>query len=283
MGREEDQNNDAMQRRYERFMRRLQQNDPNGAAEEFSRFCHWLRHGDLRLSNRTLTAFHEAWLEIFWQSRRHDLMLQAGRDAEQFFGKSPEWSYAQGEALFNLGRFEEAHAILVTLTTEDFDDPMLFYLLACLAERRGEDEEARRLFQTANRLDPENFLVPVTMTEATAVEQFHHCLEELPSSIQNHVTQLPIYVSPFPSDQLLLSGEEPLDPLTLGLFQGRPAGDPASPWPSDQPAILLFHKNIAKVAADFETLDEELRKTIFHEIGHYLGFDEDQLEEMGLA
>jgi predicted Zn-dependent protease with MMP-like domain len=275
---------EAMKRRYERYIRRVQQNDPNAAAEEFARLCQWLRKSDLRLSSRTMMAFSESWIELFWQCRRHDLMLQVARDAEQSYGKSPEWTFAQGEALFNLGRFEEAQAALLSLTTEDFDDPMLYYLLACLAERRGDEADARRLFQTANRLDPDNFLIPLPLTESAALEHYRNCMEELPTTIAAHVKNLPIFVSPFPSDELILSGEDPLDPLVLGLFQGQPVSlAETSSWPSDQPAILLFHKNIAKVAGDFETLEDELRKTLFHEIGHYLGYDEDQLEEMGLA
>jgi predicted Zn-dependent protease with MMP-like domain len=281
MGREDF--SDAMLRRYERYIRRLRDNDPNAAGEEFSSLCRSLRRNDLRLSSRAMIAFSEAWIDLFWQCRRHDLMLQAARDAEQVFEKSPEWTFSQGEALFYLGRFEESQALLAPLTTEDFDEPMLYYLLACLAERRGDEEDARRLFQTANRLDPESFLIPLPIGESAAIEHYRNCLNDLPASIAAHVNNLPIFVTPFPSDDLILSGEEPLDPLVLGLFQGQPVGAPTSSWPSDQPAILLFHKNIAKVAADFETLEDELRKTLFHEIGHYLGYDEDQLEEMGLA
>ena len=273
----------ALSRRYERFTQRMQENDQNSAAEEFARACHYLRRSDLRLSNRTLMAFSEAWIELFWQCRRHDMMLQAARDAEALFGRNPEWTFAQGEALFNLARFEEAQATLEPLTTEDFDDPMLFYLLACLSERRGEDEKARRLFQTANRLDPENFLMPIDLTEEAAVEHYRHCLEELPTAIQVHVRDLPIFVSPIPSDELLHAAGDSIDPLVMGLFQGQPLGAEPGAYVTEQPSVLLFHKNIGKVAADYETLEDELRKTLFHEIGHFLGFDEDQLEEMGLA
>ena len=90
-------------------------------------------------------------------------------------------------------------------------------------------------------------------------------------------------VSPFPSEELITTCEPPIDPLVLGLFMGRTLGDPETSWASDQPRILLFHKNIGKIASDPEAPDEELRKTLFHEVGHFLGFDEDQLEEMGLA
>ena len=70
-------------RRYERFMERVRADDPNAAAEEFARFCHWMRRSDLKISKRTLAAFTEAWIELFWQCRRHDLMLSAAEDAEK--------------------------------------------------------------------------------------------------------------------------------------------------------------------------------------------------------
>lgn len=274
---------DAMAHRYERFMERVKNQDPNAAAEEFAKFCHWLRRTNLKLSSRALVAFSEAFIDLFWQCRRHDLMLRVAEDAQEAFGDDPEWSFARGEALFNLGRFKESREMLEKLTQEDFEEPMLYYLLACLAERRGEDDNAHRLFETAHRLSPKEFSVPVAVGEDEAVAIYEECLLELPDPIVWHLKDVPIFVSALPPDALILETEPPTDPLIMGLFCGQPRAETTTSWPDDQPRILLFHKNIAKVAADRETLEDELRKTLFHEVGHYLGFSEDQLEEMGLA
>lgn len=272
-----------MARRYERFVERIRQQDANTAAEEFGKFCHWLQRSNLKISNRVLAAFAESWIDLFWQCRNFEMMLRVAEDAEGIFGKDPEWRFARGEALFNLGRFEEAREALEPLTLEEFDEPMVYYLLGCLAERRGEDEPARRFFETAHRLSPQEFAIPAQISEEEAIEIYEQCMVELPDPIAWHLKEVPIFVSPLPPDDLIQTFDPPLDPLLLGVFLGQPRGAAESSWASDQPRILLFHKNIAKLADDFETVDDELRKTLFHEVGHYLGFDEDQLEEMGLA
>ena len=274
---------EIMAHRYEKFMQRVCEQDPNGAAEEFARFCHGLRRTSFKIPDRALAAFSEAWIDLFWQCRRYDLMLKVAEEAQAAFGEDPEWAFTRGEALFNLGRFQEACEILEVLATEDFDDPMLYFLLACLAERSGEDEAAGRLFATAHHLSPKEFAVPVPITEDEATSIYEECLLELPDPIAWHLKEVPLFVSALPDDPLIHSFTPPLDPLLMGVFLGQPRGEATSSWASDQPRIVLFHKNIAKLAGDSETLEDELRKTLFHEVGHYLGFDEDQLEEMGLA
>lgn len=273
---------EVIQHRYERFLHCIQQQDPNGAAEEFGRLGHWLRRTSTKVSMRALSAMAEAWIDLFWQWRRFDLMLKVTEDAEATFGPDPEWSFARGEALFNLARFDEARAVLEPLTHEDFEDAMLYFLLGCLAERRGEDEQARRLFETAHRLSPKEFALPAQISEDDAIAIYEHCLVDLPDPIIWHLKDVPIFVSPLPTDDLIRSVPG-VDPLIMGLFMGQPAGEERSPWASDQPRILLFHKNIAKIAEDFDTLDDELRRTLFHEVGHFLGFSEEELEEMGLG
>ena len=41
-------------------------------------------------------------------------------------------------------------------------------------------------------------------------------------------------------------------------------------------------RNLARRSADREELIEQLRITLFHEVGHFLGLDEDDLEARGL-
>jgi predicted Zn-dependent protease with MMP-like domain len=53
-------------------------------------------------------------------------------------------------------------------------------------------------------------------------------------------------------------------------------------WGALPATIQLFRCNLARVASDREELLEEVRVTLLHEIGHYLGLDEDDLEARGL-
>ena len=68
---------------------------------------------------------------------------------------------------------------------------------------------------------------------------------------------------------------------TLGLFTGPEFADEGNvPLP---PQIILFLDNLWNFAAGNEEIFcEEVRTTFLHELGHYLGLDEDELTERGL-
>jgi len=83
-----------------------------------------------------------------------------------------------------------------------------------------------------------------------------------------------------PSDDVLAEGFEP---DILGLFTGDPHGTSAEHSNPSPPQILLYLDNLWDYAeADVEVFREEVRLTYLHELGHYLGWDEDQLTERGL-
>jgi predicted Zn-dependent protease with MMP-like domain len=77
---------------------------------------------------------------------------------------------------------------------------------------------------------------------------------------------------------LLNEGE---DPDLLGLFVGPALADPdESPLP---PQIILFLENLWEFSDGHEDrFREEIRTTYLHELGHYLGLDELDLEKRGL-
>jgi predicted Zn-dependent protease with MMP-like domain len=211
-------------------------------------------------------------------------VARAAEKAAGVLGDDPDWSFARGESLFNLGRFEEARNALEPLARGgDIEEPMTLYYLACLAERRGEHRRAKTFFEKAHRLDPESCTLPVPVTEEEALRVYRECLSELPEEIASSLGDIPIYVDGLPSDELIRMDDPPLDPLVLGVFLGVPAGEERGSWPDAQPRIVLFHRNIAKAGGDRELLRKELRTTLFHEVGHAIGLDEEQLAAMGLG
>ncbi|MBI5383377.1 MAG: metallopeptidase family protein [Verrucomicrobia bacterium] len=103
-------------------------------------------------------------------------------------------------------------------------------------------------------------------------------LKSLPAPLREKARALPVTFEPWPNDALV---EEGIEPDTLGLFVG---GDYAEGEHSVIPSqIILFLENIMDmVEGDEEEFRAELRTTLLHELGHYLGLDEDGLFDRGL-
>ena len=105
-------------------------------------------------------------------------------------------------------------------------------------------------------------------------------LGALPKQLQAAARTLPITYEPCPGRALIADG---IEADTLGLFVGDSYADSSSsdsPLPSQ---IILFLNNLWELAeAKEEIYGREVRTTLLHELGHYLGLDEDGLTERGL-
>jgi predicted Zn-dependent protease with MMP-like domain len=84
-------------------------------------------------------------------------------------------------------------------------------------------------------------------------------------------------------DDCLAAGEDlPGDDL-LGLFEGASLSDPTPDDLDSLPRIRLFLDSLWDYAEDDpEVFRQEVRITLLHELGHYLGLNEDQVADMGL-
>lgn len=106
-------------------------------------------------------------------------------------------------------------------------------------------------------------------------------LLSLPTNLRNEAEDCRIEFSEMDG---LIDIDEDLDPDLLGLFEGNTRGDPLPETPDEMPRIRLFLDNLwDECAGDLATYRHEVRITFLHELGHYLGLDEDEVAELGLA
>ena len=103
---------------------------------------------------------------------------------------------------------------------------------------------------------------------------------KLPDELRGYAEKLPVVYHDWPSEEIL--GVE-FEPDILGMFVGEPLGIIGGDSNAVAPQILLFLENIYDYA-DFDAaaFREEIRVTYLHELGHYFGWSEDDLEARGL-
>lgn len=113
-----------------------------------------------------------------------------------------------------------------------------------------------------------------------AQEEVRATLAELPDELRERALTLPVVYERVPSAELI---EDAIEADTLGLFVGEAFPD-GEGGPSPLPAqIILFLENLWDFAeGDEETYLDEVHTTYIHELGHYLGLNEDELDERGL-
>jgi predicted Zn-dependent protease with MMP-like domain len=113
---------------------------------------------------------------------------------------------------------------------------------------------------------------------AVALAEVEKTLAALPKPLRGRAEKLPVTFERQPNVDLQADG---IEADTLGLFTGPEFADEENvPMP---PQIILFLENIWDVAETDEKLfREEVRTTFLHELGHYLGLDEDDLTVRGL-
>ena len=158
------------------------------------------------------------------------------------------------------------------------------HVLALTEEREGRFADADAAFARAAALDPQGFPLPERMTREAFEKEVAAATDLLPPDFRRHLGEVAVTVEPLPSEDVLLDGTPPLDPELLGLFVGVSLPERSFQGPGGDlpPRILLFQRNLERYAVGADTLREELRRTLYHELAHYLGFDEEQMAEMDL-
>lgn len=102
----------------------------------------------------------------------------------------------------------------------------------------------------------------------------------LPNALRAQASQVPVTCEPEPCAALVADG---IEPDVLGLFVGEAfdiAGGSSMPIPAQ---VILFLQNLwDESGGDWTTFRFEVRRTYLHELGHFLGLNEEELGERDL-
>jgi len=114
----------------------------------------------------------------------------------------------------------------------------------------------------------------------TAGDEVRATIEALPADLARHAAAVTVIFEPEPGPALIEDGWEA---DLLGMFSGNAVGTPVDVHSPSPPQIRVFYENLWNMTQGAEAdYRDEVRITYLHELGHYLGLDEDDLDERGL-
>lgn len=175
---------------------------------------------------------------------------------------------------------EESLQDALAWLAEEPDSADAHYEAGLAYEELGDDAERQRHFLRTLQLDTLDATVPLSGYEAIICDQVERTLAELPPPFAERLGAVTVLVQQRPSRSMV---EDGLDPRLLGLFEGATAAELAlgdAPLVATQ--IYVFSHNLASAFEDEVSLREEVTITVLHEVGHFFGLEEEDLERLGL-
>ena len=108
-------------------------------------------------------------------------------------------------------------------------------------------------------------------------------IDKLPKDFRQQLRNVAIVVETRPSKELLLAeGLDPREDTLYGIYQGVPLPDRSALDPPLLPdKITIFAEPLLEDFPDPDELREEIRLTVLHEIAHYFGMEEEDIEDLG--
>jgi predicted Zn-dependent protease with MMP-like domain len=218
-----------------------------------------------------------------WLDGEQQAAVETARLGTLLFPNDVDSVLEYGRLLVDMGRHAEAIPVLEQGTRIAADDADLWFELGIAAEF-VEDwnlrlDAFRRVWQIEHRFEAVESRL-LSDDEAVAVAEA--AVERLPAQVRSAVGQVAIIVEDYPEEWVVTDAAA--DPRVLGLFDGPTHGFETSlDAVTDGPArIYLFRRNIERHCHDRDDAEHQIALTVLHELGHYFGFDEVQLDDLGL-
>ena len=124
--------------------------------------------------------------------------------------------------------------------------------------------------------------MPYHVSKAEFADLVEKALSELPAAFTKVLDEVPVEIRDRASSHQLRQLGLRDDQLLLGLYHGRPLPQRSVEDSGRLPdAITIFQQAIEQVVNTQEQLMAQVRTTVLHEIGHYFGMTEADLEHLG--
>jgi predicted Zn-dependent protease with MMP-like domain len=119
------------------------------------------------------------------------------------------------------------------------------------------------------------------MTRARFERLVAEAVTLIPKRFRREMNNLALVVEDEPSDELLDEMEiEPPDSL-YGLYQGTPLPERSWAFGNALPdRITIFQRPIEEDCEDEDEVRAMIGETLIHEVGHYFGMSEEEIEEI---
>ena len=119
----------------------------------------------------------------------------------------------------------------------------------------------------------------INLSHREFVRLVRQAFRQLPPAVRQGLTNVDIAVDDEP-DQADpdMAGEEA---DLLGLYQGVPLPERHGGEPSLPDCITIYRRPILRSCASRAEVVREIRVTLWHEVGHYLGLSEEDLHQLG--
>jgi predicted Zn-dependent protease with MMP-like domain/Tfp pilus assembly protein PilF len=234
--------------------------------------------GPDRLNALALTAGLQLDLELAGDARETLSRLPPAVDAQA----NPDVAREIAQLFLELDEAAAARVWFERAVTLDEQDADAWHGIGLAAELTGDESGKRKAWLQTLDLDADQDReLPELLSEKQTADVAESALAELPAGARRLLANIPILIADRPARADVETG---LDPRLLGLFAGTAYPEVSSLGGTPHlTQILLFRRNLERVAFDEDELKAEIRTTLLHETGHFFGLDEDDLHHIGLG
>ncbi|MBO03974.1 MAG: hypothetical protein CL731_03030 [Chloroflexi bacterium] len=105
----------------------------------------------------------------------------------------------------------------------------------------------------------------------------------LPENFRSKMDNVNIILAEEPTPSQLADNGLTHRDVLYGLYEGVPLPERGSYMPELPDLITIFQTPIERAARDIDELQDQIVTTVRHEVAHYFGFSDLEIDEMGLG